>query len=45
MYILMNIWIVGKFLMKTVLPNKEAFYSELYLLDTTDKDYTCSKSV
>ena len=30
---------------ETSLPSKKAFYSELYLEDTTDKDYTDAQKV
>ena len=30
---------------ETILPNKKGFYSELYLEDITDKDYTQAQKV
>ena len=39
MFIHINTWIVGKDLMKIPFQIK-SFYSELYLEDITDKDYT-----
>ena len=41
----MNTWIVGKDLMKHHYQIKKAFYSELYLEDITDKDYTHAQKV
>ena len=41
----MNTWIAGKDLMKHHYREKKAFYSELYLEDITNEDYTYSKSV
>ena len=36
----MNTWIAAKDLMKQHYQIKKAFYSELYLEDITDQDYT-----
>ena len=41
----MNIWIAWKDLMKYHYQIKKAFYSELYLVDITDKDYTYAQKV
>ena len=40
-FILMNIWIIGKNLM----PKKEDFYSDLNMEDATDPDYAHLKRV
>ena len=41
----MNTWIAGKDLMKHHYQIKKSFYSELYLEDITDKDYTYAQKV
>ena len=41
----MNIWIAGKDLMKTSLPDKEAFYSKLNEEGITDKNYAHAQKV
>ena len=41
----MNTRIVGKDLMKHHYQIKKAFYSQLYLEDITDKDYTHARKV
>ena len=41
----MNTWIAGNNLMKHLYQIKEDFYSELYLKDITDKDYTHAQKV
>ena len=45
MFIHINTWIAGKDLMKHHYQIKKAFYSELYLEDITDKDYTHAQKV
>ena len=45
MFIHMNTWTAGKDLMKHHYQIKKAFYSELYLEDITDRDYTHTKKV
>ena len=42
MFILMNIWMIGN---ETSLSELEDFYSHLNMEDSTDADYTHSKSV
>ena len=44
-FIHMNAWISGKDLMKHHYQIKKAFYSELYLEDIIDKDYTHAQKV
>ena len=41
----MNTWIVGKDLMKHHYQIKKFFYSNFYLEDITDKDYTHAQKV
>ena len=41
----MNTWVAGKGLMKHHYQIKKAFYSEFYLEDITDKEYTHAQNV
>ena len=41
----MNILMIGKYLMKKKIPEKEKFYSNLNMEETTDADYTQGKRV
>ena len=41
----MNTWIAGKDLLKHYRLIKKYFYSELYLKDITDEDYTYAQKV
>ena len=45
MFILTNIWIIGKDLMKLSLPSKESFYSNLNMEDIDDIDYRHGNNV
>ena len=40
----MNIWIIGKKLSESTLPEKEDFYSHLNMKDSIDADYQHAKS-
>ena len=44
-FILLNTWIAGKDLIKHHCLIKNFFYSELYLKDITDKDYTHAQKI
>ena len=41
----MNIWVIGKILMKLNYPEKEELYSKLNLEDITDADYMYPKRI
>ena len=44
-YILMNLWIIGKRFTKTPLPVKDEFYSNLNIENITDSDYKRAKKI